>query len=100
MGPFRLKWDRHTEFTRFKFMVPGGREKPFAKSALEAVPDDWLAELKGQTIVAARAALVRTSRGAVDKEGIADQFFGGNTLVGAHITGGAGIAFTDFKIHD
>ena len=25
LGPFRLKWERHSEFARYKFIVPGRR---------------------------------------------------------------------------
>ena len=98
-GPFRLTWERHTEFARYKFMVPGGREQPFAKTAMESVPQDWLAKLKGKTIVAAHAALATKRRESLDNEQIAARFFAGNTLVGARVAGGAGTAFTDFRIH-
>ena len=99
LGPFRLKWERHTEFARYKFMVPGGRERPFAKTAIESVPADWLAKLKGETIVAAHAALADSPRGTLDNEQISSRFFAGNPLVGARLGGGAATAFTDFRIH-
>jgi len=98
-GAFRLKWERHTEFARYKFMVPGGREQPFTRTAMESVPEDWLAELTGETIVAAHVALARNRRQTIDNEQIAARFFDGNTLVGAQVGGEAATAFTDFRIH-
>jgi uncharacterized membrane-anchored protein len=41
-GPFRIKWERHSEFTRYKFIVEGPCDDPFASTALRAVPAEWL----------------------------------------------------------
>ena len=99
LGPFRVNWERHTEFTRYKFIVTGAVPDPFAAPALEAVPADWLAALAGQKIMAAHAVLVRVADLPTDPESIARHHFMGNSLVGARIAGGAGLAFTDFRIH-
>ena len=65
-GPFRLTWERHTEFSRYKFIVAGAGEDPFAEPAIAAVPADWLADLPGQTMVGrARGAGTRRQRGRV-----------------------------------
>jgi len=98
LGPFRVKWERHTEFTRYKFIVAGAVPDPFATPAIEAVPADWLAGLEGPKIMAAHAALVRAAEVPADFESIARRHFMGNSLVGARIAGGAGLAFTDFRI--
>jgi uncharacterized membrane-anchored protein len=99
-GPFRLKWERHSEFTRYKFIVEGPCDEPFDSPALEAVPADWLAGLPGEVIVATHAALLPDGEEAPDYEALATRYFGGNVLVGAGIAAGAGLAFTDFRIHD
>lgn len=99
-GPFRLKFERHTEFTRYKFIVAGHCEDPFGQPALTSVPQDWLAELPGQLIVATHAALLPASAQSPDFEALAARHFAGNVLIGAEIAGGAGIAVTDFRIHD
>ncbi|MFO1057926.1 MAG: DUF3422 domain-containing protein [Dongiaceae bacterium] len=99
LGPFRLKWERHTEFSRYKFIVAGaGGEDPFAEPALAAVPQDWLAGLAGEVMVATHVALLPASGFAGDYEALGGRLFGGNTLVGAVIAGGAATAFTDFRI--
>ena len=59
LGPFRLKFERHTEFARYKFIVPGVGDSPFGQPALDDVPADWLAALPGTVMVAAHAALSR-----------------------------------------
>jgi len=99
LGPFRVKWERHTEFTRYKFIVAGDGD-PFDPPALRAVPADWLAALPGRIMVGTHAALLPAAAGAPDHEALSARYFGGDALVGARIASGAGIAFTDFHIRD
>jgi len=99
-GPFRLKWERHSEFTRCKFIVTGAVDDPFGEPALQSVPADWLAELPGQVMVATHATLLPASALAPDFDSLSTRHFGGNVLVGAGIAGGAGSAFTDVRLHD
>lgn len=99
LGPFRLKWERHTEFNRYKFILNGADpDAPFASPALAAVPEDWVKALPGQVMVAAHAALIRERHAEPDYEAIARQQFAGNVLIGSTLSGGAGRAFTDFRI--
>ncbi len=100
LGPFRLKWERHSEFTRYKFIVGGPCEDPFDPPALQAVPADWLAGLPGELMVATHAALLPVAAETPDYEALAIRHFGGNVLVGAGIAAGAGLALTDFRIRD
>ena len=98
-GVFRLKWERHSEFTRYKFIVPGIHSDPFEEPAITAVPAEWIKDLPGQLIVAVHGALVNLPEERIDPEGIAAAYFGGNGLVGSAIAGGAALALTDFRIH-
>jgi uncharacterized membrane-anchored protein len=99
LGPFRLKWERHTEFTRFQFTAPGAGEDPFAEPAINAVPPDWLATLPGQVIAATHVALLPGGAGPLDAEALSERLFAGNMLVGSATLGGAATALTDFRIH-
>ena len=100
LGPFRVKWERHTEFTRYKFIVAGATPDPFDPPALSAVPDDWLASLPGEVMVATHAALLPATAEHENHEAVATRHFGGEPLAGAQIAAGAGMAFTDFRIRD
>jgi uncharacterized membrane-anchored protein len=100
LGPFRIKWERHSEFSRYKFIVPGSCEEPFAATALRAVPADWLADLVGEVMVATHAALRPARSVEADPDALAARCFAGNPFVGADIAGGAGSAYTDFRHHD
>ena len=97
LGPVRVKWERHAEFSGYTFIVPGDGAQPFDKSATESLPDGWLPGIPGKTIVAAHAKLVKHTGCTPDIE-LVDEHFDGKTIVGAEIGDGAGFAFTDFQI--
>ena len=101
LGPFRVKWERHTEFTRYLFIVPGAGsgDDPFAAPAIAAVPSDWLAALPGQVIAATHVGLLTGGAVAPDPELLSARLFQGNMLVGSASVGGAATALTDFRIH-
>ncbi|MDX2264204.1 MAG: DUF3422 domain-containing protein [Hyphomicrobiales bacterium] len=96
-GPFRLKWERHTEFTRYKVIVSGAEAEPFDDPAISAVPADWVAALPGQVMVAAHVALLPADAAPTAQE-VSSRCFGDEVVVGATIAGGAGSAFTDFRV--
>ncbi len=100
LGPFRLKWERHTEFTRYWFFVPArGSANLFGVTALEAVPQDWLQSLAGEVLVANHVERLPLPRAKPDEDKLSKEYFAGNPMVGAEVAGGLGRAFTDFRIH-
>ncbi len=98
-GAFRLKWERHTEFSRYTAILPGAGGDGFAASAFAALPADWVASLPGELIAATHAALLPLPREDSDPAEIAARLFDGNPLIGATLFGERGMAFTDFRIH-
>lgn len=98
LGPFRVKWERHTEFSRYKFIVPGDEGYPFARPAIKEVPADWLEALAGEVMVATHVAFLPAMDEAADFGLIAARYFHGNILAGGGIAGGAAVAVTDFRI--
>jgi uncharacterized membrane-anchored protein len=100
MGPFRLKWERHTEFTRYWFLVPAkGRTGLFTETALVSVPQDWLKTLAGEVLVASHVEVVPIPKTKVNVDKLGQDHFDGNVLVGSELAGGLGRAYTDFRIH-
>ncbi len=97
-GPFRLKWERRTEFSTYTFLVEEDFSHPFDAPPIERLPPDWLDRLPGPRLVGIHLALEpswsqpRTSAGVVS-------LFNDNTVVGSHISGGAARVWTDFRIH-
>lgn len=100
LGPFRLKWERHTEFTRYWFFVPAkGASKLFEVTALEAVPQDWLQTLAGEVLLANHLEMLPLPKTNPDEDKLSQEYFAGNPMVGAEIAGGLGRAYADFRIH-
>jgi uncharacterized membrane-anchored protein len=98
LAVFRLRWERHTEFSTYTFIKGGAAERPFAAPPSQLVPPEWLAGIPGRTIVAAHADLI----GRVESLPAAHDIgaaFDGNYVVGADIGDGAAAAFTDFRVH-
>jgi uncharacterized membrane-anchored protein len=98
IGPVRMKWERHGEFSGYTFFADGASPTPFAEPAASRVPPGWLRELPGTVLVAAHAEVI-----AGDPPpwaaGVPDAPFDGHIAVGADIGDGAGRALTDFRIH-
>lgn len=100
LGPFRVKWERHTEFLRYKFFATGSDQSAFESPALDLVPKDWLDALPGEVIAANHAVLLPMPKDGMRFDRVADEYFDGNALVGSTTSGGKGIALTDFRIRE
>ena len=98
LGDLRVKWERHGEFSGYTFFAAGRSPKPFSEPAALQLPPEWLAKLPGRTIAAAHAKLVPEGSELPDAAFLAAHF-DGNVVVGGEIGDGAGLAYTDFKIH-
>ncbi|ABI55973.1 DUF3422 family protein [Alkalilimnicola ehrlichii MLHE-1] len=98
-GPFRLKWERRTEFSTYTFFVHGAFDHPFENPAIDQVPLDWLERLPGKRLVAIHLGLESADMPA---RSVADTvaLFNRNTVVGSVVSDGAARAWTDFRIHD
>ena len=99
-GPFRLKWERHTEFSRYKFIAAENGDAPFETSAIDTVPKDWVASIPGEVMVAAQVVARPAGDAMPDHDVISATHFADNPIVGATLSGGAAAAFTDFRIHE
>ena len=62
------------------------------------MPPDWLGSLQGQVLVATHVIFLRGKDTPPDYERISKDMFDGNPLVGSGVGGGAGHAFTDFRV--
>ncbi len=98
-GPFRLKWERHTEFSTYTFFrqEPVGQD-PFSDPVLQAVPHDWLEGIPGQLMVGIHAALESDGEPERNGEALA-RYFGSESFAGAVVASGAAMAWMDFWIN-
>lgn len=98
LGPFRVTWERHTEFTSYTFSQRGAGARPFADPAARSLPAEWLAAIPGRTVVAVHAEVLDRMQSMPDASEIA-ACFEGNYVVGSGVGEGAGAMFTDFRVH-
>jgi len=104
LGRFLLRWERHTEFstcTVYRFDPLDPDEEPFAETALDMVPADWLQHLPGALLVALH---VEVRRGEQEgdrgwKRPDLKPIFGDSLVIGSRVGGGAGAAWSDLRIH-
>ncbi|HJV24155.1 MAG TPA: DUF3422 domain-containing protein [Aromatoleum sp.] len=94
-GHFRIKWERHSEFSTFTFVEPG-RAESFTEPAIRHVPVDWLESLGSSVIVASH---IHAEHG--EPLDIADArlqaLFPKPPLVGSRVLSGGEI-WTDFQV--
>ena len=98
LGLFRLKWERHTEFSTYTFFHAAPFAHPFQETAISRVPPEWLAALPGELLAATHVALVAGSSGDSEPESVAS-LFASNTVTGSSVAGGAARVWTDFHVH-
>jgi uncharacterized membrane-anchored protein len=96
LGDLRLRWERHTEFSTYTFYDFAAFSDPFAQSAIDAVPAEWLGEMPGQTMVALHLAIDDKIR---EDEEIA-RIFHRNSLAGSKTMSGVGMVWSDFSVHE
>lgn len=93
LGGYRLRWERHSEFSTYTFLRFDAAEDGFASTALDLIPADWLESMPGEAVTAVH---VLVSKALPDDLG---PLFDGNSLVGSKVLWGAGEAWTDFRLH-
>lgn len=98
LDAIRLKWERHSEFSGYTVFALGLGGNTFEDHAAGLLPDDWIVGIPGQRMVAVHAQIMAAANEPPDRQEVSE-YFSGNKPVGGEIAGGAGIAFTDFKIH-
>lgn len=99
LGHFRLTWEQHDEFVGWMFIAEGVIAESFDRPAIALLPEDWVASLPGELLVAAHVVLMGAQRGSIDPGSIGARWFAGNLPIGSALSGGAATAMTDFRIH-
>jgi uncharacterized membrane-anchored protein len=99
LGPLRLKWERHGEFSGYTFIAEGAADADFAETAAQMLPAGWLAAVPGRTMMAAHALLLPGPGGGASPEQLTAWFGAGAVTIGSQVVGGAGCAYTDFRVH-
>lgn len=99
LGGFRLRWERHTEFSRYMFVAEGSGDPTFSETALDRVPAAIVARLPGEVIAACHAVVLEAGAAPADLDGVSRGSFEGHAVVGSEVAGTGSLALTDFRIH-
>jgi uncharacterized membrane-anchored protein len=105
LGPFRLRWEMHTEFVTYTFMRALEPAQASAQvldrdpvTAAQAVPQDWFAALPGQCLVSLHLWAL-PSEGLQGGDALVRQVLFEDALVASSVADGQGAVYTDFAIH-
>lgn len=99
LGPLRLRWERHNEFSTWGFFIEEAFEHPFAEPPITRLPPQWLASLPGEMIAAIHVAVEGRDSPEHNQEQLAE-LFPGTTLIGNGLSGGDGQVWSDLHIHE
>jgi len=98
LGPFRVRWELHTEFVTWTFSRPidvaalAGREPPAGR---DPVPRQWLDGLPGECLAAMHLWVLARGTGPA----AVAQLLREDTLVGSRVADGQAQVYTDFALH-
>ncbi len=92
----QLRWERHNEFSTFTFISHDGGDYPFAQSAIEKAPTDWMDGIDAELMVAVHISVLRAVD-VSDVDALVREQFDMASLVGSACAGGAATVWTDFR---
>lgn len=98
LGDFRLRWERHTEYSTYIFYRDGSFDEPFAKPAITYVPAEWLKKLPGEILVATHIELEDRRRPSHSLRELA-ALFASNAVIGSRVSAGSASVWSDNHIH-
>jgi uncharacterized membrane-anchored protein len=97
-GTFRLKWERHGEFDDYTVYRAGADSaNPFAQTALEVLPQDWIAALPGECIAAAHIVVLGAAADEAQRTP-PPLAFDGDSLIAAGVGDSSARVFTDMQL--
>jgi uncharacterized membrane-anchored protein len=101
IGPARIRWEMHTEFVTWTFLLePPPRAEGDARAldtAIASVPQDWFSALPGQCLASLNLWVLPSNQLADSV--LVRQMMDEDTLVASTVADGLGEVYTDFAIH-
>lgn len=97
MENFSLIWEHHTEFVRYTVIAEDEDNK--LASASEVLPEAWLASLE-ENVISATHIFVSEKADTQARSTLIEQHFSTESLIGADIAEGLGVAMTDFRLQE
>lgn len=100
LGPFRLRWEMHTEFVTWTFTRTASNEgfgEREPATAVEVVPQGWLAGLPGQCLAGLHLWVLGNKN--FGTQTLVPHVLSEDTLVASTVADGHGEVYTDFIVH-
>lgn len=97
-GEYEIRWERHTEFSSYTFLVNDCDEKPFNFSPIELLPVDWLQRLAGKVISAVHIEALNEKNIDLERENLR-QHFEGQRLIGSNLHHGEASVYSAMRLH-
>lgn len=97
-GEFRLRWERHTEFSTYAIMRNSRVTSPFLEMPISFIPGEWVEGLPGQRLVALHIVFLSKNAPEPDDD-LLDRCFVNDSLVTSVIGGNEAQIWTDQRIH-
>lgn len=94
-GGFKIRWERHLEFSSYSFIRSGLPECLFDGYALEYIPQDWLDNIAGELVSAINVVLCNDSL----SEKTIYNAFEGQQVLGSHVGDGRADVYASFRLH-
>ncbi len=105
VGPFRIRWEMHTEFVTWTFMVAltGDRLNDATQEpgrAIDSVPQAWCAALPGECLSCLHLWVLPVNTfSTYSTSPLIKHVLNEDTLVASTVADGLGQIYTDFTIH-
>ncbi len=97
-GDFEIRWERHTEFSSYTFLIHDQRNKPFEQPPITLLPKDWLNGISGEMIAAVHIEMINTNSEALDRERLRT-YFEGQRLIGSQLRDNDATLWSAFRLH-
>lgn len=99
LGPFTVKWERHTEFSTYTLLREEPVDQPFDETVFALVPAEWRDGLHGEVMVALHLTVTADADEPVDCNRLS-RWFAGNPVFGCALADGSAQLYGDLRTHD
>jgi uncharacterized membrane-anchored protein len=97
-GEFEIRWERHTEFSSYTFLVHDSDQVPFEHPPITLIPIDWLQGIPGNVIAAVHVEALNVDRKEINRERLR-QYFEGQRLIGSELHHGEATIWSALRLH-
>ncbi len=99
VGDYEIRWERHTEFSSYTFLIHDSGPSPFECPPIAIVPVDWLEMIPGEIIAAVHIDALNADSIELDRDTLR-QYFEGQRLMGSDLHNGEATMLSALRLHN